>query len=105
MAHAGVVCPLLPAGGFGAQRDPQAQQDGEAPEDLAQRARDINSPAAQEDATKSGPRGFEVCRSSCLTACRYTTALNSKPMRLVGLHGCAMRGPAGSSSLQFDGGM
>lgn len=33
------------AGGFGQQRDPQAMEDKEAPEDLAQRARDANAGA------------------------------------------------------------
>lgn len=44
---AAAVDAMFPAGGFGQQHDPQAQQDKDAPEDLAQRARDI-SPGAQE---------------------------------------------------------
>ena len=44
------------AGGFGQQRDPQASEEAEAPEDLAQKAREINSAGAQEDATASGPK-------------------------------------------------
>lgn len=45
------------ASSAGKQRDPQAQEDKAAPGDLAQRARDISSPGAQEDATASGPKG------------------------------------------------
>jgi hypothetical protein len=45
------------AGGFGQQRDPQAQEDQTTPADMAQKARDISSPGVQEDATVSGPKG------------------------------------------------